>query len=167
MKKSAIAIIFNSAKTELLLIKRRDVPVWVLPGGGLEENEAPADAAVREAFEETGLKIKIERQVADYQPINRLASQTYTFECSALNGDLTKGAETREIKFFPLDQLPPSFFIIHLEWVQDALKNEPNLISRKLDSVTYFGLFCYFLKHPILVIRALFARFGFPLNSHD
>lgn len=79
MKKSAIAIIFNDTKTKLLLIKRRDVPVWVLPGGGLEENEVPFEGAVREALEETGLTVKIERQVAEYQPINRLAAQTYTF----------------------------------------------------------------------------------------
>lgn len=167
MKKSAIAIIFNPSKTELLLIKRRDVPVWVLPGGGIEDNEAPAAAAVREALEETGLTVKIERQVADYQPINRLASQTYTFECSVLNGDPAIGAETKEIQFFPLDQLPSSFFFVHREWVQDALKYEPFLISRKLDSVTYLGLFLYFMKHPTHVLRALFARFGFPYNTRD
>ncbi|MBA3238396.1 MAG: NUDIX hydrolase [Parachlamydiaceae bacterium] len=167
MKKSAIAIIFNDTKTELLLIKRRDVPVWVLPGGGIEDNEDPSDGAEREALEETGLTVKIERQVADYQPLNRLAAQTYTFECSVLGGNLAKGAETRNIQFFPLNQLPSSFFFVHQEWVNDALRNESFLISRKLDYVTYSRLILYFMKHPVHVIRALFARLGLPLNSKN
>jgi ADP-ribose pyrophosphatase YjhB (NUDIX family) len=167
MKKSTIAIIFNDTKTELLLIKRRDVPVWVLPGGGLEENEVPSEGAVREALEETGLTVKIERQVADYQPINRLAAQTYTFECSVIDGNLTRGAETRDIQFFPLNQLPSTFFFVHQEWVNDALRYEPFLISRKLDSVTYSRLLFHFIKHPMHVMRALFARLGLPLNSQN
>jgi 8-oxo-dGTP pyrophosphatase MutT (NUDIX family) len=32
---------------------------WTLPGGGIEFGEHPADAAVREVFEETGYKISV------------------------------------------------------------------------------------------------------------
>ena len=32
-------------------------PRWVTPGGGIDEGETPAAAAVRELFEETGLRI--------------------------------------------------------------------------------------------------------------
>ncbi|SEB54333.1 NUDIX domain-containing protein [Paramicrobacterium humi] len=33
---------------------------WTLPGGGIEPGEAPADAAVREVFEETGFTAQID-----------------------------------------------------------------------------------------------------------
>lgn len=165
MKKCAIAIIFNVDKTEVILVKRRDVPVWVLPGGGIDEGETASEAAIREAFEETGLSIKVERAVANYFPINRLASETFTFEGSVVNGELETGAETRDCRYFPINNLPENFFHIHKEWLEDALKFQDDVICKKLDQITYSGLFLYFIKHPILVLYTLFARIGIPINS--
>lgn len=34
---------------------------WVLPGGAVEESETPEAAAVREVYEETGLRVALER----------------------------------------------------------------------------------------------------------
>ncbi|WP_052536039.1 NUDIX domain-containing protein [Bradyrhizobium sp. ORS 375] len=42
----------------LLLRRETDLRLWALPGGGIRPREHPADAAVRECFEETGLLIK-------------------------------------------------------------------------------------------------------------
>jgi 8-oxo-dGTP pyrophosphatase MutT (NUDIX family) len=41
---SVACILFNNSK--ILLIKRRDIPVWVLPGGGIDQGESPETAAV-------------------------------------------------------------------------------------------------------------------------
>jgi len=62
----ATVIAFDKSLKKILLVKRRDVPVWVLPGGGIEEGETPLQAAIREAKEETGFNIKVVRQVAKY-----------------------------------------------------------------------------------------------------
>jgi 8-oxo-dGTP pyrophosphatase MutT (NUDIX family) len=34
-------------------------PIWITPGGGLEPGESPADGAVREFYEETGIVIEV------------------------------------------------------------------------------------------------------------
>jgi ADP-ribose pyrophosphatase YjhB (NUDIX family) len=40
----------------LLLIRRADNGLWALPGGALEVGETPAEGAVREAWEEAGVR---------------------------------------------------------------------------------------------------------------
>jgi 8-oxo-dGTP pyrophosphatase MutT (NUDIX family) len=44
----------------VLLGRDAEVGFWTLPGGAIDPNEHPADAAVRECFEETGLLVKPE-----------------------------------------------------------------------------------------------------------
>jgi 8-oxo-dGTP diphosphatase len=39
MPKSVACILFNKNRSEVLLIKRKDIPVWVLPGGGIDPGE--------------------------------------------------------------------------------------------------------------------------------
>lgn len=167
MKRSAIAIIFNQNRNEVLLIKRRDVPVWVIPGGGVDTNESPENAAIREAHEETGLTVRITRQIAFYTPVNTLATDTYVYECIATEGDLTTGAETADIAYFPIDKLPTTLFFIHKEWLKDAIKNDPIVIQKTLSHITYSNLALYFLRHPLQVIRYALSRFGMPINKKD
>ena len=50
----------------ILLTKRRDFPVWCLPGGALEDGETLAQAAVRETREETGLEARLTRLIGVY-----------------------------------------------------------------------------------------------------
>ena len=67
---SVAGTIFSLHRDAILLIKRRDVPVWVLPGGGVELNESPVDAIIREIVEETGFTVKVDRFVGLYTPVN-------------------------------------------------------------------------------------------------
>ena len=39
--------------------------IWALPKGVIDEGERPADTAVREVFEETGLVARVERKLGD------------------------------------------------------------------------------------------------------
>ena len=55
---AAVAVVVNEAG-EILLIRRTDNGNWACPGGAIEMTESVADAAVRETFEETGVRIEI------------------------------------------------------------------------------------------------------------
>lgn len=58
-KKVAVKVILRSTKGNILLIKPDYKDTWQLPGGGVEAYEDPKRAAVREAEEETGVKIEV------------------------------------------------------------------------------------------------------------
>lgn len=46
---------------KILLLYREDEDHWEVPGGKVEEDESPTEAAVREAEEEIGVKISLEK----------------------------------------------------------------------------------------------------------
>ncbi|MFA6118670.1 MAG: NUDIX domain-containing protein [Parachlamydiales bacterium] len=162
---SVIGIIFSNDRKKILLIKRRDVPVWVLPGGGIEDNETSTEAVIREILEETGYKTRITKKVGEYTPINKLARYTHLYECQIISGEASLSDETREISFFEVNKLPKLIPPPYPLWISDSLKNEKFLITKKLSSVTYPALLKNLFLHPILVIRFLLTKIGLTINS--
>ncbi|NGX38991.1 MAG: RNA pyrophosphohydrolase [Chlamydiae bacterium] len=161
---SVSCAIFDKKKEKILLIKRRDIPVWVLPGGGIEEDEKPEMAALREAFEETGCKTEISRKVAYYQPANRLTRPTHFYECTVSGGTPSIGPETKEIAFFPLEALPKMLVPFYKTWIEDARKEKREVIEKKIEKTSYWTFIHYLLTHPLLVIRFLLTRIGIHIN---
>jgi 8-oxo-dGTP pyrophosphatase MutT (NUDIX family) len=165
VKDGVAGIILTQANSHVLLIKRRDIPIWVLPGGGIETGEDPAETVVREIYEESGFVVKILRKCGEYYPINRLASFTHVYVCQIVDGDIHQGEESLEVGFFPLQQLPSPCLQPHLDWIQEALENHAETLKKPITQITYTKLFQFFLSHPMLVIRAICARIGLPINS--
>ena len=162
--KSVNGIVFSGDDGEVLLIKRRDVPIWVLPGGGIDVGESPEQAIVREMEEETGYKVKIVRKIGEYTPRCRLALFTHLYECEILSGEPTLSDETQGVRFFPLDALPlmpPPY----PDWIEDAAKRQSEMIKKEITSVSYPALIKNLILHPILVLRFLLARLGFAFND--
>ena len=57
---TAASISVFDSSGRLLLGEDAETGLWTLPGGAIDPNEHPADAAVRECFEETGLLVKLD-----------------------------------------------------------------------------------------------------------
>lgn len=155
---AAIGIILNREKTDVLLIKRSDVPIWILPGGGIEPNETVEEALLREILEETGFHVQIVRKCAEYSPINRLSAFTTLFLCQIQSGKMTLSPETSAIAFHPLSHLPPTFFPPHALWLQEALTSQ-HFIQRSLTEISYYQVCLYLIRHPWQVLRYAWTRF--------
>lgn len=164
-EESVSCVIFNKERDGVLLIKRRDIPVWVLPGGGIESGESPESAAVREAEEETGLKVAIAKKIAFYHPKNRLTHHTHFYECTPITGKITTGSETKEIDFFPLESLPKKLVPFYRSWIEDAVHHSGTVLEKTIEKTSYWTFVHYLLCHPLLVFRFLLMRMGIHINS--
>ncbi len=75
----------------ILLIKTcfGNITDYELPGGGIEEGETPEEAAIRELFEETGIKGEIIRLASKYY--NGFAHEyNYSFLIKRIGGEITQ-----------------------------------------------------------------------------
>lgn len=67
-KRMSAGVLLWNAQEELLIVKPSYRPDWLLPGGIVEKNESPYQAALREIGEEIGLRVRVLRCVAiDYK----------------------------------------------------------------------------------------------------
>jgi 8-oxo-dGTP pyrophosphatase MutT (NUDIX family) len=165
MHESVAIIIFNDTKDQVLLIKRRDIPVWVLPGGKIEKNETPEEAALREGEEETGCKLKLLRKIAYYTPLNRLSKPTHFFECLQISGQPSLGTETKDIAFFSLNSLPKQIPPVYLNWIDDAKMASEICLRKPIHGTSYCQLIKFLVVHPLLTSRFLLTKIGIHINS--
>ena len=98
----------------VLLGRRGDTGGWALPGGIIDPAEEPADAAVREIFEETAVLAVPERLVAvtvsppvTYSNGDRVQYLELTFRCRSVGGQAqVNDTESLEVGWHPLGALP-------------------------------------------------------------
>jgi 8-oxo-dGTP pyrophosphatase MutT (NUDIX family) len=54
-----VSTVFLVKDKKVLLVKHKKIGLWLPPGGHIENNETPGEAAVREVKEETGFDIEL------------------------------------------------------------------------------------------------------------
>ena len=89
---------------------------WVLPKGHIEPGESAAETAVREAYEETGLRTRVERKLGDVryvytwdgERVFKVVSFFLLRPVSGRLGNLPPGmeVEVEEVRWLPLDEAP-------------------------------------------------------------
>lgn len=103
--------------TCVLLIRRTvppDVGLWGVPGGHLEFDESPREAAVRELCEETGLVVRptdlelIDTVTAEHETGKRTISVGYAVSRDRASGSLRAGTDAGAAEFWSLAALEKS-----------------------------------------------------------
>ncbi len=94
----------------VLLIKRATEPykgMLALPGGRLEDGETLEQCAVREAEEETGLKVRPTSLVGIYSDPKRDPRGTVAaaYLCDAVGGVERPGFDTTDVLWYPYDNI--------------------------------------------------------------
>jgi ADP-ribose pyrophosphatase YjhB (NUDIX family) len=101
---AAYGVILRGDMILLAHWREEDRSGWTLPGGGLEEGEDPADAAIREIFEETGYTAELDELIGIDSIVipaeNRLHDRTealhalrIVYRAEVTGGELTNEAD--------------------------------------------------------------------------
>jgi len=106
----SVTIITFDDQGRVLLVKHADAGVWVAPGGSVDPHESPADAAVREMWEESGLLVEPTRVLGvyggpefhvTYANGDEVSYSMAVFECRVIGGTLRPDrVETLELGYF-------------------------------------------------------------------
>jgi ADP-ribose pyrophosphatase YjhB (NUDIX family) len=102
-KVGAEAAIFDR-NGNLLLVRRSDDGRWCLPCGWVEPNESPAEAAVREAREETGLIVRATRLVDVFtrkpgEGFGLHSAIAIVYLCDVVDGTIQASHEVTEVRY--------------------------------------------------------------------
>ena len=118
---ASVAIIRDG---QILLTKRSDVEAWALPGGHVDAGESVAEAARREAREETGLEVQLTRLVGIYSLPHWVAGGNHNvlFAARPVGGLLQpQVGEVIEERYFDPHALPEPLLWWHRQRIRDAL----------------------------------------------
>ncbi|NBM16984.1 NUDIX domain-containing protein [Streptomyces sp. GC420] len=131
------AVVFDG-EGRVLLARRADNGKWSIIGGIPEPGEQPAEAAMREVLEETGVECVVERVVLvqTLEPIQYPNGDVCQFmdislRCRAMAGEArVNDDESLEVGWFDLDALP--------ELPEPALFRIKQAMSGGTDAPTWF-----------------------------
>jgi 8-oxo-dGTP pyrophosphatase MutT (NUDIX family) len=109
----AVTILVFDEQERLLMVQSADSGLWMTVGGAIEPDEAPADAAVRECWEETGLLVEPTRILGVHGgPMYRMTYSngdvvsyvTIVFEARRIDGEARPdGSETSAVRYVSRD----------------------------------------------------------------
>ncbi len=109
--KVAIGAVVGNDRGEILLVQRADSGFWLYPTGWADVGYSPAEVAVKEVVEETGIDCEPVQLLAvvDGQRMgfSRFAMYMLLFHCTATGGELAAHPlETADVGWFAEDALP-------------------------------------------------------------
>ena len=109
--KSAIGAVVHDDQGRILLVQRADSGVWLYPTGWADVGYSPAEVAVKEVREETGIECVVKTVIAVLDGMRmgmtHIPLYSTVFLCEAVGGELQgHPLETRSVGWFHEDELP-------------------------------------------------------------
>jgi ADP-ribose pyrophosphatase YjhB (NUDIX family) len=109
--KVAIGAIVGDDQGRILLIQRSDSGVWLYPTGWADIGYSPAEVAMKEVQEETGIECEVVRPLGIHDGMRlgftKRALYSLTFYCRATGGELAPHPqECLDAGWFARDELP-------------------------------------------------------------
>ena len=133
LRVGASSIIFDESREKVLLTKRTDNGRWCLPGGGMDPGEGVEEACIREAYEETGLHVRVARlvgvytspdMVIEYADGEVIQPVAFSFEVEVTGGEMGLSDETTDVGYFTMKEVETlDLMEHHRARIQDALQN--------------------------------------------
>ena len=144
--------VINPKDMKFLLINHKKLGRWVQPGGHIELNEDSEEAAIRETFEETGIKVKLigERIPREQDFIKPLALQKNIINPDHIHIDIVYMAipvkadilvnnkrESYGINWFSINEIMDKNFKTFDDvkiWCTEIIKNMSEFINSLVDN---------------------------------
>ena len=118
---------------KILMVHETTDKLWALPGGWADVGDIPSEVAVRETIEESGFDIKVKKVVGVFdanrsgRPLEFFHAFKIIFLCDLIGGEAKTSNETLDVKFQPIDELPPlsqnRTNMKHINEILEHLKN--------------------------------------------
>jgi ADP-ribose pyrophosphatase YjhB (NUDIX family) len=117
-----VDIIIEMEDGIILILRHNEPRRWALPGGFCDYGESLEEAAVREAWEETGLRVQLLEQFYTYSDPQRDPRQhtiSTVFIARADRGALQAGDDAQDIGIFYKQKIPSDLAFDHEEILRD------------------------------------------------
>ncbi len=117
----------KSQKKGIVLIKRKNPPFgWAIPGGFVDYGESIEQAALREAEEETTLKVNLIRQFHTYSEPGRDPRHhtIATVFIASASGKPEGRDDAAEAAIFSRDEIPADMAFDHKTIIEDYFNNK-------------------------------------------
>ncbi len=97
---------------KILLVQERSDGRWSMPGGWADVGEFPSAVAAREAWEESGFTVQVNKLAGVFdanhiEPLQFFHAYKLIFLCILVGGEPRPSNETLAVEFFSLAALPP------------------------------------------------------------